>query len=388
MNNIKIIILLCLVFNQFFASIGWAQEKHGFTITGKIKGLKEGETVKLTFEDTWPIWGNGWTKPVASALVKNGKFTIRGYLPDGPRLAELEFSRTNADMKQPFPPFLMDNENIVIHGRVRAKILPSQSIIIEGSRSNEERKKLFPYFDIWRQGLRDRLTDTLQKLNGLLGYNKDFMAGIERLKLEQLAQVKRGLVQNSSGQAAVPYYVMQCFDAVGHDSIVSLLYDRLDEHIKTSYYGKLMQNRLYLCEGQPAPNFTSFTPEGKSVSLKDVTAKNKLTILDFWGSGCIPCRNEFKEYTVALYNEFHNKGLEIIAVSWDKNEKSWKKAITDDQQPWINVSSLKGFGDSVYSSYKIIHTPQNVVIDQQGKIVAWNISGLELHWFVDKYLNK
>ena len=46
---------------------------------------------------------------------------------------------------------------------------------------------------------------------------------------------------------------------------------------------------------------------------------------------------------VALYNEFHEKGLNIIGVSLDKegDSQKWKEAIAKDGLTWNHVSNLK-----------------------------------------------
>ena len=44
----------------------------------------------------------------------------------------------------------------------------------------------------------------------------------------------------------------------------------------------------------------------------------KVTLIDFWASWCQPCRTANPK-VVALYNEFHKQGLNIIGVSLDKD---------------------------------------------------------------------
>ncbi|HEX9511266.1 MAG TPA: TlpA disulfide reductase family protein [Puia sp.] len=381
-------IILSFILIAFSISKAPAQIKSGYIITGQIKGLKEGEKVRLLFRNEFPIWG--WSHElIDSCRVKNGEFNLHGFILDAPRLVTLEFMGHHKEIQQPFPDFLMGNEKVYIHGTINSNLLLSQSITIEGSQSNDEQKRLQPFFDIWRYGLCEKVYNNLQEIKDSVGYNKDIIQGIEDTKNALIAQIKGSLFRSTSNQAAVPFFFIDCFDQIGHDSIVPVLYNKLDDQIKNSYYGKLINSRLYLCNGQPAPDFMSTQPDGTTISLKNIISNNKLTLVDFWGSGCGPCRKEFKTNTVALYNEFHNKGLEILGVSYDTNEKSWKKAIAEDHLPWLNVSTLKGCeSDPALSLYKILHAPQNVLIDQMGKIIAWNVFGLELHWYLDKYFNQ
>jgi thiol-disulfide isomerase/thioredoxin len=349
----KIRILVAYAITYSFCIASSAQENKGFIITGQIKGLKEGERVKLFLRQD-DLIGGQQDILFDSCFVKNNEFIFHGFIPDGPRLAALDFlvGRTKVEMQSPL--FLMDNEKINIRGIIDSTRSLNQSIIIEGSRSYDEQKKLKPLFEIWRYSLREDLRRKLQLLKDSIGYNSDIMQGLELQNSLILSQVKRGILQNSSNQAAVPFFILECFDAIGYDSIVPLLFNRLDEHIKTSYYGNLVKVRLKLCEGNPAPDFNSKLTNGAILSLKEVVSKNKLTILDFWASSCAPCRNEIRSTIINLYNEFHSKGLEIIGVSCDQNETIWKKAISDDKQTWLNVSTLKGIaGDPVYTSYKI-----------------------------------
>jgi alkyl hydroperoxide reductase subunit AhpC len=44
---------------------------------------------------------------------------------------------------------------------------------------------------------------------------------------------------------------------------------------------------------------------------------------------------------VAIYKEFHSKGLNIVGVSLDDDAKAWKSAIAKDRLNWTQVSHLK-----------------------------------------------
>lgn len=126
--------------------------------------------------------------------------------------------------------------------------------------------------------------------------------------------------------------------------------------------------------GQVAPQFSAKTPEGKTLALKD--AMGKATIIDFWASWCGPCRAE-NPNMVALYNEFHGKGLNIIGVSLDKPGKAadWKAAIDKDKLTWNHVSNLNHWDDPIVKEYGVDSIPAAFLLDKDGKVVAVNLRG-------------
>jgi peroxiredoxin len=127
--------------------------------------------------------------------------------------------------------------------------------------------------------------------------------------------------------------------------------------------------------GDAAPQFTAPTPDGKAVSLKQ--SMGKVTIVDFWAKWCGPCRAE-NPNMVALYNEYHAKGLNIVGVSLDDNAADWKKAIADDKLTWTHVSNLKKWQDPIAMQYGVNAIPATYVLDATGKVVASNLRGAEL----------
>ena len=81
---------------------------------------------------------------------------------------------------------------------------------------------------------------------------------------------------------------------------------------------------------------------------------------------------------VSLYKEFHTKGLNIIAVSLDKEATAWKKAIIKDNLTWIELSNLKEWEDPIAATYNIQSIPATFLLDANGKIVAKDLFGAEL----------
>ncbi len=106
------------------------------------------------------------------------------------------------------------------------------------------------------------------------------------------------------------------------------------------------------------------------VSLKENLGK--ATLIDFWASWCLPCRQE-NPNVVALYNEFHSKGLNIISVSLDEDAGKWKEAIAQDKLTWTQVSNLKQMNDPIALQYGVNQIPTTFLLDATGKVVAINL---------------
>lgn len=120
--------------------------------------------------------------------------------------------------------------------------------------------------------------------------------------------------------------------------------------------------------GMIAPDFTQNDPEGNPVKFSDVYSKNKITMVDFWASWCGPCR-AFNPTLVKIYNEYKKKGFEILGVSLDTKQDAWVKGIQDDKLTWIHVSDLGGWDNAVGAQYYVRFVPQNIFVDQTGKII-------------------
>jgi peroxiredoxin len=138
--------------------------------------------------------------------------------------------------------------------------------------------------------------------------------------------------------------------------------------------------------GQPYIDFTMDNVEGEAVSLSDIVGNNELLMIDFWAAWCPDCRAE-NPNIVAVYNDFKDKGLDIISVSLDTDKNAWTKAIAADGLSWENhVSELKGWDCSAATEYGVAWIPQNFLIDNNGIIVAKNLNGDDLRIFVENYL--
>lgn len=125
-------------------------------------------------------------------------------------------------------------------------------------------------------------------------------------------------------------------------------------------------------EGNLAPDFTGTTPDGKQISLQDY--RGKYVLIDFWASWCGPCRKE-NPTVVKAYNQFKDRGFDILGVSLDNDKSNWEKAIAKDGLVWKQVSELKGWSGSTAKKYGVRNIPTNFLIDPDGMIVARSLRG-------------
>jgi peroxiredoxin len=210
--------------------------------------------------------------------------------------------------------------------------------------------------------------------------NKEFM-GIQK---ETVAANEKYITDSPKSFLSI-LLVEGMFNQQSDAAKITAFYDALDSDIKATKPGKRVAKKIAELKkykdsqkktevGQIAPDFSAKNPEGKIVSLKQ--SLGKLTIIDFWASWCRPCR-EGNPAMVALYNEYHPKGLNIIGVSLDKEgaAKEWKDAIAKDQLAWIHVSNLKFWDEPISKLYAIQSIPTAYLLDANGRIIAKDLQG-------------
>lgn len=366
------IALMCMITPAF------AQKNKGFTIKGELKNLNDGDMVSLLYR------GANYAAPdtIATTLAKNGRFELKGTL-SSPELLYL-----GAGKRKVQGLIFIDNASIEIKGSVDSM----RQVTVLGSKANDD----FVAFNKVLLAFRN------QESNLTRAYAKAKQANDEQAMSDIDVQLNTMEVNKEkalleicnakNGSVASPYLILNTIYSPD-PSVYLPLYERFLPEVKQSKYGKLLKAKLDLLAtvavGKLAPNFSAKTPEGNTLSLKDVASKGKLTLIDFWASWCVPCRKE-NPNLVKAYEKYHAKGLNIIGFSLDKKSglEAWKKAIIDDNLSWFHVSDLNEWESGTVKTYGITAIPQSILIDSEGKIVAKNLRGEELNKKLEDLLMK
>ena len=146
---------------------------------------------------------------------------------------------------------------------------------------------------------------------------------------------------------------------------------------------KQVESAGKLAAGAVAPDFTQNTPEGTPLTLSSL--RGKVVLVDFWASWCGPCRKE-NPNVVRLYNQYKDKGFDILGVSLDRKKDRWVKAIEKDGLPWHHVSDLRGWSNTVAQTYSVRSIPHTVLLDREGRIIARNLKGAQLEYQIEQLL--
>lgn len=349
-----------------------AAAQKGFTITGKVPGLKEPAKVYLATVQS------GAFKDIDSATVNNGNFKFTGSLSE-PCQAIVRVKRINTPEVKYHPDQLglfIENAAIQISAKDSVK-----NAVISGSVSEKESRQL--------DAITRPLTDKIIYLNNR--YGKKNQQGVylssadERKKAGDtiqglVASIKNAKLKFVEGHLnsfmGLYTYNLYILDNKFVPSEVSPLFDRFSDKLKLSDLGKKTVEKLEIGKrrqtGAKATDFTQNDLNDKPFTLSSL--RGKYVLVDFWASWCVPCRAE-NPNVVKAYAQMKDKNFEIVGVSLDQGKAAWAEAVKKDGLPWIHVSDLKGWKNEVAVMYGINSVPQNLLIDPNGQIIAKNLRG-------------
>ena len=380
--------LILLVISVLFSCGSQA----GYVLKGEFKGAGNGRAVLLMSSEGQRVISD-------TVEMKGGKFVFEGEVPDagwatvvvepegkeGVRMM-LALENSRIEMRGDWNNLGMDeNEELAVLGM---QIIGSKNQdVYEQVEGQYKAVKELPEFTKFAEILEKVLEtpEILEDTTFYWEYKKGYDVWIARVKKEQL----KIMAANPSVEM-VAYELGYMKDNMTLEQLEQI-FGQFDVKVQQSKWGKAIRESIELRQriepGRLAPEFTLARRDSSLVSLADY--RGKVVVLDFWASWCRPCRASFP-WVREFYEEYREKGVEIIGMSIDENKASWEKALDEERLPWPQVIDEIEKGRSrVGGLYHVLAVPMFVVVDKEGKIVVRaHMEKKELSAVVEKVLGK
>jgi peroxiredoxin len=337
--------------------------KNEFTITGTVDTVFNG-TIYLQKRMDAPLI------TIDSSQLTGGKFSFKGII-NYPEVYYLTIPATKSSV-----PFFIEPSEITVN--IKTKSIDKTKIT--GSKTQAEYDAFLDMLDQFNSKLRE----SYQIYNKAreLGDNQKmkYYDSLINVQDEQKSEFSKNYVLQNPKSFISPYIIYRNSYTYEREDLEKAL-NAFDTSLSHSLYMGFLNNYLSTLKrtavGQKYVPFTMKDSTGTEISVSDIAGKKNYLLVDFWASWCGPCRAE-NPNLAATYRKYHERGFDIIGVSFDSDRQRWLKAVKDDSLTWTHVSDLQGWENKAGKLYGIRSIPANVLLDTNGVIIDRNLQGENL----------
>lgn len=150
---------------------------------------------------------------------------------------------------------------------------------------------------------------------------------------------------------------------------------------------QLVAAQLRVAVGSPAPDVLLPDPlRGDTVRLSELGRGSRCTALFFYSSTCDHCHGQMPGL-LALYNDLHAKGLQVVGIALDDSREDFINTIAEEQLSFPCFSEFNAWGSQAAKAFAVKATPMFIVLDADGKIIGKPFDHEELRTMVMPLLN-
>lgn len=219
-------------------------------------------------------------------------------------------------------------------------------------------------------------------------------AGIEiakkQAKISQdVQQLEENFVKNNTGSMVAIHVLTNLlkrdskYSREEMNGLVSLIDPTLKDTPEYMEMEKVKTEHWNTARGEQFIDFVVVDENGKKARFSDYFQPGKYNLLECWASWCGPCRAEIPH--LKHIHELCGDKFNIIAVSVDKNESEWKKALKEEQPAYLQLRNIPDtLRKRVQNYYGITGIPYTLLLDGEGRILEAEVRGATLDWTLMK----
>ena len=132
---------------------------------------------------------------------------------------------------------------------------------------------------------------------------------------------------------------------------------------------------MSFAQSQDLPTTKVRSLDGKQISFNEAFEKGKITMVSFWATWCIPCKQEIKNIKTKLADWQKETDFNYMTVSIDDSRATAMVKTYAKSQGWVFPTYTDPNSD-LKRSLNFQNVPFTIVVDQNGKIV-YQHSGYE-----------
>lgn len=306
----------------------------GTTLEARLAGTQEQAIAKATIAGDSAVLTLPVTEPRLVAVGADGKFLFKLMTTDG---------------EQP----------VVAYSKDKTAVYDSPLHAEYVARIGAERERLNTYYEAFHNAYRNKQNEAYRKAES------DFFTDVKATYARVIAAGKDSYWG--------PLAMLDLYCYIRPDDESKATWATFSPAAQESFYGKALYEQIFpkALTDDVYPAISFLDTKGKEQTVERAMKGKRYFLIDFWASWCRPCRAEIPNLK-AQYALYAKKGLGIVSISVDQNEAAWRKALEQEQMPWVMGLDR----NEAAKAYNVQAIPAIFLVDgKTGKVLTDDLRG-------------